>query len=300
MLPTVIIGGTQKAGTTSVFRYLSDHSSVCASHIKEVDFFLRYKNKIDAEALKKYESYFSRCSSNEPVRLEASPRYLKLSDSVAALMHNYLPNIKLIFILREPVSVLISYINWKSTSRKKSLSIYDFISLAQDNCLVLNKDFENKNALGRLFAGCYANKLRDYLTYYSTDSIGIFFYDDLAQDIRGFMKAICNFLELDSSFYQNYQFNIENKTRFYKFPNIHRLVSRIYLKFEIFFNQYPSIRNQLRLFYHSLCAAPVKNYEITESHKMKLNEFYEPHNRNLSHLLKQKYPNLRLPSWLEK
>jgi hypothetical protein len=35
-----VIGGTEKAGTTSVFDYLSAHPQVCASSKKETDFFL--------------------------------------------------------------------------------------------------------------------------------------------------------------------------------------------------------------------------------------------------------------------
>ena len=51
MLPNVIIAGTQKAGTTSLFRYLADHPSVCPSSIKEVDFFLKYNDEIDMGAV---------------------------------------------------------------------------------------------------------------------------------------------------------------------------------------------------------------------------------------------------------
>lgn len=36
----LIIGGTTKAGTTSIFRYLSAHPDVCASSLKETRFFL--------------------------------------------------------------------------------------------------------------------------------------------------------------------------------------------------------------------------------------------------------------------
>jgi hypothetical protein len=39
VLANAIIAGTNKAGTTSLFRYLSDHPEVCASNIKEISFF---------------------------------------------------------------------------------------------------------------------------------------------------------------------------------------------------------------------------------------------------------------------
>jgi hypothetical protein len=299
MLPNVIIGGTQKAGTTSLFRYLSDHPSVCPSLIKEVDFFLKYRNKIDEKAIKKYGSYFSNCSSDKPIRLEASPSYLKFSDSIAATMYNYLPNIKLIFILREPVSVLLSYLTWKSTSIKESMTISQIISLIDKSHYNAENEYEITKIRGRLFAGCYATKLEDYLAFFPKNAIGIFFYDDLAKNIQAFMETVCRYLNLDNNFYQNYQFHIENKTRLYKYPAIHRLVSRLYLKFEFFFNRYPLCRHQLRILYNLFCEASETNGELKESQRIKLNEFYVPHNRNLHRLLKQEYPDLQQPAWLK-
>jgi hypothetical protein len=231
--------------------------------------------------------------------LEASPSYLKFSDSIAATMYHYLPNIKLIFILREPVSVLLSYLNWKSTSIKESMSISQIISLIDEkNCNTKNES-ENIKIRGRLFAGCYELKLKDYLTFYPKNAIGIFFYDDLTQNVEAFMETVCRYLNIDSSFYKNYQFHIENKTRIYKYPTMHRLMSRLYLKFEFFFNRYPFFRHRLRNFYHSFCEAPPTNDEVKELERIKLNEFYAPHNQNLHCLLKQEYPDLKQPAWLK-
>lgn len=36
----IIIGGTSKAGTTSLYRYLSDHPMISQSKLKETGFFL--------------------------------------------------------------------------------------------------------------------------------------------------------------------------------------------------------------------------------------------------------------------
>ncbi|MEW6715877.1 MAG: hypothetical protein AB1345_00005, partial [Chloroflexota bacterium] len=78
----LIIAGTTRAGTTSLFKYLSDHPDVCAASVKETGFFLDadYPNppptKYRAEdGLSRYESYFSSCPE-KPVRLEATPGYL--------------------------------------------------------------------------------------------------------------------------------------------------------------------------------------------------------------------------------
>ena len=85
MLPNIIIGGAQKAGTTSLFRYLSAHPFVCPSKIKEIHFFLKHKNVVNDESIKEYESFFSLCTLNQLIRVEASPLYLMESGSVVKL-----------------------------------------------------------------------------------------------------------------------------------------------------------------------------------------------------------------------
>jgi len=299
MLPNVIIAGTQKAGTTSLFRYLSDHSYVCPSLIKEVDFFIIYQNKIDSKAIEKYRSYFAKCTSDQSIRLEASPRYLKLSNLVAGEMHNYLPNVKLIFVLREPISVLISYLKWKSTVTKKPLKLSHIISFLNKSNYKSTHDLETKNIFGRIHAGCYADKLRNFLKFYSKSSIGVFFYDDFLENTKNFMDQICNFLEIDGNFYNNYQFSIENKTRSYKYPFLHQMTSKIYLKFEIFFNQFPSMRRLMRFFYHLMFEKKAKDFKLSENDREILEQFYKPYNVDLCRLLKGEFPNLRLPKWLE-
>lgn len=71
-------------------------------------------------AMKEYQSLFPTCSTNQPIRLEASPRYLKQSAFVAKRISNILPDVKLIFILRNPVNVLLSYIAFVAVESGKS------------------------------------------------------------------------------------------------------------------------------------------------------------------------------------
>ena len=303
MLPNVIIGGTQKSGTTSLFRYLADHPSVCPSSIKEVDFFLKYNDEIDMDAVKEYESFFSRCSSNQPIRLEASPLYLKQSALVARRMHMILPDAKLIFILREPVSVLLSYIIFKSGISRETYPLESFISLIREKDIRASKPNGGaniKNILGRLQAGCYVSILKEYFDYYAKDKIGVFFYDELSKDTHSFILKVCKFINIDGRFYNNYQFKVENKTRAYKYPRFHLFAFKMNMKFEVFFNRHSLIRNLIRSTYHSFCEAQESGPETDESDIRQLERFYEPYNRELCSLLKQKYPDLILPYWLDK
>lgn len=46
----LIIGGTPKAGTTSLYKWLSDHPDVCPSSLKETRFFLDWDYPLSSSA----------------------------------------------------------------------------------------------------------------------------------------------------------------------------------------------------------------------------------------------------------
>lgn len=97
-VPDVIIIGAQKAGTTSLFYYLSQHPMILNRRISEVHFFDQHMEK----GLSWYFSQFKTRPKSREVRLvEKTPRYL-LEYGVPMTLYAVLPNIKLIVILRSP------------------------------------------------------------------------------------------------------------------------------------------------------------------------------------------------------
>src|SRR6266513_2759700 len=94
----LIIGGTSKAGTTSVFNYLTNHPQIC-SFTKETRFFLDTDYPLPSD--KRYEkngpeAYLSFFESggyqpSENWRLEATPDYL-YSPSTAHAIRKTLVN----------------------------------------------------------------------------------------------------------------------------------------------------------------------------------------------------------------
>lgn len=105
-LPDFVIIGAQKAGTTSLFRYLVEHPDVIPPAQKEVHFFDgRYER-----GMRWYRSRFPLRSALErgaadgvrKLTFEASPYYLA-HPFVAGRMHEQLPDAKLVVLLRDPI-----------------------------------------------------------------------------------------------------------------------------------------------------------------------------------------------------
>ena len=311
-LPNLIIAGTHKAGTTSLFRYLADHPDVCSSSIKEIGFFGQYQNGVDKAALNHYHSYFTHCKENSLIRLEASPGYLMQADFAARLMREVIPDARLVFILREPVSRFISFfLSNKSRldPRVKDISFDSLVDIVLNESSInaergqKNKDVRVKELVKRLSEGCYAYFIEAYLAHHSEENLCVMFYDDLSTDTRKFVKAVCKFAQIDASFFNNYPFSVENKPRTYRSNRLHNMIAILVNNFEPIMNRFPRFAGKLRTLYRVVNENTKNNYQISEHQiseqsKKRLHEYYDPHNRELREVLVNIWPSLHLPEWL--
>src|SRR3954454_9607413 len=101
-LPTTVIVGAQKAGTTQLYVYMVKHPGCWEAAEKEVDYFSKRPHR----SIRWYRSRFPmrwRVPWRQGHVLEASPSYLP-APSALRKMHKVLPNARVIVLLRDPVS----------------------------------------------------------------------------------------------------------------------------------------------------------------------------------------------------
>lgn len=107
-LPTVLIIGAQKAGTSALFSYLSQHPRMAPSREKELDFF--GSDFMYARGMDWYHSNWDEKQAHGKLRFEASPQYLA-APAACARIRDSLPKAKLVVILRDPVER--AYSSWR-------------------------------------------------------------------------------------------------------------------------------------------------------------------------------------------
>lgn len=83
----LIVGGAEKAGTTSLYRYLAAHPEVCASLSKETDYFRRANPDRN-----QYLEQFPPIADGQRLRLESSPGYLAEAEVVAPAIARVVPD----------------------------------------------------------------------------------------------------------------------------------------------------------------------------------------------------------------
>jgi len=101
MLPTFLVIGAMKAGTTALAEYLRPHPQVFMAVPKELDFFT---DPGWEQGLAWYEHHFDGATA-AAARGEASPNYSKrhLQPEVAARIAATLPEVRLVYLIRHPI-----------------------------------------------------------------------------------------------------------------------------------------------------------------------------------------------------
>ena len=199
--PSFMILGAQKAGTTSMFSILNQHSFIQGSTPKEVHYFdnddwynqnqiidyhLCFPLKIEVKSKTQF--------------FEASPSYL-IHPKVAERLYNYNPKLKFIVILREPVERAISA--WKMYSYNFTNSEKKFLVETRDFKSAIRSEIDEFKGQNRfidfrsyLKRGMYAAQIEHYLQFFPLSQFLFIESNDLKNQFEKSMTEILSFLEL--------------------------------------------------------------------------------------------------------
>ncbi|WP_335949647.1 sulfotransferase [Salipiger bermudensis] len=173
LLPDFIIIGAMKCGTTTLYRYLALHPEIDMSRDKETDFFVAEKNW--GKGLGWYSNQFTHA---DRVRGEASPNYTKCRDfpGVAQRISETCPDVKLIYIVREPVS------------RAESQFRHSFIMEGLESDL---QGFEDSRQYAHILdSSHYARQVEEYLRFFPKEAFLFLDFDELRRDPQGVMNKV--------------------------------------------------------------------------------------------------------------
>ncbi len=292
----LIIGGTIKAATSSVFTYLSAHPEICGSTVKETFFFSRdYTGNFDKD-LEKYNKYF-KLNDHTKINLEASPNYLSYKKNIAPDIKALLPESKILFILRNPVDRAYSHYHFAMGKLElpENLSFEEFIDICEQGA---NSDDEQPDILERhsraLEIGKYGQYLQHYFDEFPSENIKVTFFDDLKKNPLEFMENVCRFIDIDPGFYKEYQFNKANVTFSSKLKLLHRIVLLLNRVLEPILRQRPAIKMYLVETYKRFNQNK-QGYQVMDAATRKrLDNYYSSSNQTLATMLADQ----SLPEWL--
>lgn len=196
-LPTFLIIGVEKAGTTSVNNYLKQHPQVYMSPIKETNFLERDWEHADSSKMKlkphridtfeKYCNLFQDVTDEKAIG-EVSPNYIfHYQESIKRILR-YVPDAQLIAILRNPTERAYSdYLMHIRDAIGNPTSLSEQLKYKADKSYTLLK-------------GLYYQILQHFYAQFNRKRIKICLYEDLCDRPVEFMQDMYKFIGVDESF----------------------------------------------------------------------------------------------------
>jgi len=195
--PNFFLVGAAKAGTTSIYAYLSQHPAVFFPAIKEPHFFTHVhpapELKFLIEAITERNAYlrlFAKAAGH-PIIGDASPSYL-WHPEVPRRICEVAPDAKIAIVLRDPVER--AYSHYLMDYREGAQSREFYPALVEDM-----KRAEKGWGVSYLYyeLGLYAQQVRRYLETFTPARVKILLFEDLRRDTKAVLCEIARFLAID-------------------------------------------------------------------------------------------------------
>lgn len=180
-LVDLMIIGAQKSATTSLFELLREHPKLAPCKSKEPQFFSHEK---DWESkIKSYEEKFLK--EDGQIAFEASTSYAASpfhNKNVWQNIHDYNPNTKIIYIVRNPVDRIVSghrFLYRRGFIKQKNINKY-----LQDSSyhIQLSK---------------YHYQISPYIETFGKENVLILFFEDFIENINLIKTSISDFLNIN-------------------------------------------------------------------------------------------------------
>ena len=199
--PSFLILGAQKAGTTSLFELLNQHTLIQGSVKKEIHYFDN-DNLYNRKKISDYHLFFPFKYQLKKIShvFEATPSYL-VHPEVARRLYLYNSELQFIVLLRNPVeraiSAWIMYNNYFNENKNPFLydprNFDDVMRAEIDELKSLNRFIDNRCYLKR---GMYHEQIEGYLKYFSISQFLFIESNDLKYNFEESYRKILNFLDL--------------------------------------------------------------------------------------------------------
>lgn len=208
LLPTFLVIGTAKAGTTSLHNYLSQHPGVYMSPNKEPKFFVvdegevversgpkgRHISHLHINRISDYRALFQNANRHQ-ARGEATPIYL-YNKKAPSRIKSLLPEVELVVILRNPVERAYSaFLHLMRDGKETCANFADALDKEPERIAENWYEIYHYRQMG-----LYYEQLRRYYTTFDPSRVHVYLYDDLKHNTLGVIQSIFKNIRVDASF----------------------------------------------------------------------------------------------------
>ena len=225
--PNLFIVGAARAGTTTLYSYLQQHSKVFMPKdelYKEPSFFSTLHKGLELE---NYLNIFKNANDKHHCIGEASTAYL--TDHISAKkIYEYNPNSKILMILRNPADRAYSLYTWMVQEGYEWAGTFE--KALQLESIRRNKNiptfFEPQYYWNYMYysSGLYFKQIKRYYDLFDETNILIIKFDELVRIPDSVYKKVCHFLNI---LYENISIEIKNESKSVYSPKLSFLGRKI-------------------------------------------------------------------------
>ncbi len=184
-MPDFLLIGGMKCGSTTLHDYLTGHPQLAEPQYKEPGFFSR--DERFSLGLDWYRSVFASAKEGQ-LAFESSTCYTRHPHfgEVAARIHEHLPGIKLVYIMRHPVDRLYSHYRHAMLERQK-----------KNEGPVVSLEAAMSESSEYFDAGCYLRQIEQFTAHYDRDRFFFLTLEELKADPDAMLGSLQEFLGVD-------------------------------------------------------------------------------------------------------
>ena len=214
--PDLFIIGAPKAGTSSLYDYLSDHPDIYMSPVKEPlyfspDFRGTRNQLIHGKDEQRYLSLFADARSEKRIG-EASTTYLR-STVAPGLIKGFQPQARLVAMLRNPVELVYALHNERVSHGAEDVVDFE-AAMAVDEARQNNRDLPaGANGLTASYKdkALFAPQLQRWIDAFGRERLHIIILEEFAANTPLAFRGLLDFLDVDPEF-QPESFSISNRS----------------------------------------------------------------------------------------
>lgn len=233
-IPNLFVIGVPKAGTTSVLRWLGDHPQIGRSYENELRFLmdandpLCRKDGYTTEGLAGYSRFFKDDLSQEQIKylLDVSPQYYYQKTAQSVISD--IPNSKVIFILRRPSARIYSLYNYAINNKvalDANMQFSDFVNeirRAEKSDVLRNRPMLQY----AIDHSRYETYVRHWQSIVGPERLNVYLFEDIVADPASSLCSMVRTLGLDETFYDNYDFPVQNESFVLRHRGLHKFLHR--------------------------------------------------------------------------
>lgn len=197
--------GAQKCGTTKLHDIFNNHDLVQLPKKKEAHFF-----EIDEFYSKGIDYFFSKYNKdfvkNNEVKHGLFNPNLQLDEKYIKRILDFFPEIKIIFIMRNPVDRAFSHYKMSKLRGYETNSFVEALRLEKNRLTNPKKNHSGyktktighyeKNHFGYIYRGKYLNVLHFLRKNLDKNNFKVILFEDLFSDLDKVVNEVCDFIDL--------------------------------------------------------------------------------------------------------